>query len=44
MRSQLSQLYNQFWVTFKKYTSNLIRSIRKNDEDDHNFNNPFVIY
>lgn len=44
MPSQLIKLYNQFWVPLKKYTNNLKRLIRKRDEDDHNFNNPFVIY
>lgn len=44
MRFQLSKLYNQFWMPLKKYTSNLIRVIRKKDKDDNHFNNPFVIY
>ena len=44
MRSKLSMLYNQLRIPFKYYTRNLLRFIRKRDEDDHNFNNPFVIY
>lgn len=44
MRSQLNRLYNQMWIPLKNYTRNLIKFIRKRDEDDHHFNNPFVIY
>ena len=44
MRSQLSKLYNQLWIPLIRYASNLIRFIRKRDEDDNNFNNPFVIH
>jgi predicted nucleotide-binding protein (sugar kinase/HSP70/actin superfamily) len=44
MRSQLSNWYNQFWMPFKYYISYMIRSIRKKDEDDNQFNNPFVIF
>lgn len=44
MRSQLSKLYNQFWMPLKNYTRNLIRFIRNRNEDDNHFNNPFVIF
>jgi hypothetical protein len=40
MRSSLSKWYHQVWVPLKYYTGNLIRSIRKNDQDD----NPFIIF
>lgn len=43
MRSHLSNLYDQYWKPLKKITSDLIRFIRKRDDDNH-FNNPFVIY
>jgi hypothetical protein len=36
--------YNQYWMPFKIYTKYLIRRILKKDEDDNQFNNPFVIY
>jgi hypothetical protein len=29
---------------FINYISNLIKFIRKKDDDDNHFNNPFVIY
>lgn len=44
MRSQLSNWYNQFWMPLKLYTNYFIRSIRKKDDDDNQFNNPFVIF
>ena len=44
MQSQLSRLYNQLWIPFKNYMRKLRRIIRKRDEDNHHFNNPFVIY
>jgi len=44
MRYHLSYLYNQLSKSFKKCSSNLLRVIRKNDNDDNQFNNPFIIY
>ncbi|WP_262497278.1 hypothetical protein [Niastella vici] len=44
MRYPISKLYHHVWTPIKNYTKNLIRFISKNDEDDHHFNNPFVIY
>jgi hypothetical protein len=44
MRHHISNLYNQLWTSLKKYSSNLLKVIRKNDKDDNHFNNPFVIY
>lgn len=43
MRSQFSNLYNQACMVLKFYTSNLLNFIRKRDEDDNHFNNPFII-
>lgn len=43
MRIQ-SNWYNQYWMPFKWYTKYLIRRICKNNEDDNQFNNPFIIY
>jgi hypothetical protein len=44
MRSQLSNLYNHIRTHLKIYTKNLAKFIRKKDEDDNHFNNPFIIY
>jgi hypothetical protein len=44
MRYQLRNLYNQIWMPLKKFTRNVIRIIRKRDEDDNHFNNPFAIF
>ena len=44
MRSQLSNMYNQIWIPLKIYTKNLIRFIRKRDQDDNHFNNPYAIF
>lgn len=44
MRSQLSKWYNQFWMPVKFYVKQLIKSIRNKDEDDNQFDNPFIIY
>jgi hypothetical protein len=44
MRSQLNRLYNQLWTPLIRYASDLLKFIRKNDEDDNHFNNPFVIH
>jgi hypothetical protein len=35
---------DQYWMPFKIYTKYWIRRILKKDEDDNQFNNPFVIY
>ena len=42
MRSQLSKLYHQQRMYLKNCINYWIRFIR-NKDDDHHFNNPFVI-
>jgi hypothetical protein len=44
MRSQISNWYNQFWVPFTYYMKQVVKRIRKKDEDDNQFDNPFIIY
>ena len=43
MREQLSRLYNAWWMPFKKQMGHFLKFIRKRDENDNHFNNPFVI-
>lgn len=44
MRSMIKQWYTRAWAPLKKWTGALLQYIRKNDDNDDQFNHPYIIF